>query len=281
MSISTETRRGYLGASDIAAVLGLSPWRSAYEVWAEKTGRLEGDADSKAIALGNAIEPVLLDWAESQLGPLTRQKEVAIDGTPIVCHPDAITEAGDPVEAKTSGIAGPIYGEWGEPGSDQIPQYYLVQCLVQLAATNGELCHVPALLGGRGFVMYAVPADDSLQSEIIERASTWWERHVVADTPPSLEAPPPLDVLKRIRRVPGKLADINPELVQRWLEAKEAAKQATKIAEESQAAIIAALGDAEGAELPDGRELTYFEQVRREYVVPAGSFRVLRVRKKK
>ena len=279
---TTLDRTAFLGASDVAAALGLSPWTTPYELWARKTGRLTEPADGESLRVGTALEPELLAWAEKQLGPLQKAPEVPLEGTPIVTHPDALTEEGDPVECKTTGVVGPVYGQWGEPGTDQIPEYYLVQCLVQLAATGGQVCHVPVLLGGQGFRMYQVPRHEELQQQIIERACRWWEAHVVADQPPESSEPPPLSVLKRLRREPEKVIQLErTDLVEAWLEAKERAREAQKAAEAAQAALVAALGDAEAAELPDGRQVTYFEQKRREYVVPAGSFRVLRIRGKK
>ncbi len=270
-----------LGASEVAAVLGLSPWVTPYEVWARKTGRLTEHKQSDALDAGVRLEPIVLDWAESQLGPIDRRVEAVIDGTPIVTHPDGLTKAGEPVEAKTSGIVGPVYGHWGEAGTDEIPEHYLVQCLVQLEATRASVCHVPALLGGRGFVLFAVPAHAALQSEIVDRACQWWRQHVKADRPPEASTPPPLSVLKRLRRQPNKTVPLDAELVERWLCAKQRLKAATEEADEAQAALIAALGDAEAGELNDGRVVTYFEQHRKGYVVQDSTFRVLRITKGK
>ena len=53
-----EERRNGIGASDMGAVMGLSPWRSPYEVWLEKTGRVEPDdiSDRPVVAFGNDFE---------------------------------------------------------------------------------------------------------------------------------------------------------------------------------------------------------------------------------
>ena len=275
MSTVTET----LGASEVAAALGLSPWTSPWELWARKTGRLTEPKESEALDAGVRLEPVVIKWAEQYLGPIQRGVEAAIQGTPIVTHPDGLTRDGQPVEAKTSGVVGQIVGHWGEPGSDEIPEYYLVQCLVQLEATKADVCHVPALLGGRGFVMYRVPSNRDVQQAIVERAVNWFEYHVIGDRPPELTAPPPLNVLKKLRRDPGRTVEIDQELVERWQEAKERAKEAQRQADELQAAVIAALGDAEAGELPDGRLVTYYEQFRKGYTVEDTTFRVLRVKK--
>ena len=268
-----------LGASEVAAALGLSPWTSPWELWARKTGRLTEEKESDALEAGTLLESAVLDWFASRIEVTARGVEASIPGTPIVTHPDAMTYAGNPVEAKTSGIVGPIYGEWGEPGTDQIPEYYLIQCLVQLEATKGQVCYVPALLGGRGFVLYRVPANTDVQQAIVERAVNWFEYHVLGDRPPELTTPPPLNVLKKLRREPKKVVPVELDLIDRWLVAKERAKEAQKEADMLQAEVIAALGDAEAGELPDGRMVTYYEQFRKGYVVEDTTFRVLRVTK--
>ena len=36
-----KARRGGIGGSDVAACLGLNPWRTPVQVWEDKTGRAE------------------------------------------------------------------------------------------------------------------------------------------------------------------------------------------------------------------------------------------------
>mgnify|MGYP000308297088 CR=1 FL=1 len=52
MSMTTEARadwklwrRGGLGASDLPAILGISPWASPFSVWADKCGLLPDEDD--------------------------------------------------------------------------------------------------------------------------------------------------------------------------------------------------------------------------------------------
>ncbi len=276
----TKDRTGFLGATDIAAILGLSPWRTPWEVWAEKTKRIEPAEAGEAAEAGTMLEPVVLRMAEQTLGPIRPGGTASIPGTPIQCHPDGITQDDQPVEAKTSGILGPIYGQWGEPETDQIPEYYLVQAHVQIAAMRAQQCWVPALLGGLGLRLYTVPQHALLEEEIIERACRWWEEHVVQDRPPEQTTPPPLEVLRRLRRQPGKVITLDrTDLIQAYEAASLAAKEAEERKKLAQAALIAAMEDAEEALLPDGRRVVHRKQFRKGYTVPDGYsmfFRILK-----
>jgi len=275
-----EQRKNKLGSSDMAAVLGLDPYRSAWDVWAEKTGRLETTEPTAAMEAGNWLEAGVLNYAASALGKLILNQYRVCDGTPLAAHIDALVqETGEPVEAKTTGIYGPVVGAWGESGTDQVPDYVIIQATVHLICTNAETCYVPALIGGRGLEMYHVPRDKDLADIIIEKAVEFWHRHVEKDTPPSDARPSP-QILKIIRREPGSTTTIDTELVRQWRAACEAFSAAKKAKEELQNKVIAALGDAEAAECELGT-VTYLKQQRREYVVPASEYRVLRFRKRK
>jgi putative phage-type endonuclease len=57
-----ERRRG-IGSSDAAAILGVNPYKSAYAVWAEKTGLVGPDWEppSEAALWGNLLEPLIAE----------------------------------------------------------------------------------------------------------------------------------------------------------------------------------------------------------------------------
>ena len=162
-----EQRRSHLGSSDMAAILGVSPWMNAYDVWLEKTGRLEDEEqDKKWLEAGNILEPGVLKWAERELGPIRTQQENGdalfrkAMGFPLGSHPDGeIISNEEPVEGKTAGIFGPIIEQYGEPGTDALPLRIVTQCLVHLECWGKDICWVPVLLGGKGFVMYHVKRD--------------------------------------------------------------------------------------------------------------------------
>ena len=55
----TEARRTRLGGSEIAAVLGLSPWTSPFTLWHVKAGSVEPEPGNRWTEWGHRLEPVV------------------------------------------------------------------------------------------------------------------------------------------------------------------------------------------------------------------------------
>ena len=276
-------RKKSIGASDAPAILGVSPWRSQWDVWAEKTGRLEAWDGNNSTRLGHYLEPAIIDYAESELGYLARNVRVPLHGSPIVSTLDALTTDGLPVEIKTAGMTGPLMGDWGEAGTDQVPDYYLVQVHTQLLCTGAEMAFLYALLGGRGVVKYEINRHSDLCKSLEEQLCQWWDRHIVKGEEPSRERAS-MDVLKRFKRVPERVVEIKDDLSillkTREMLAAEA-KDLKQQQEEVDKCLLMAIGDAEVGLLGDGTKISYLEQQRKGYTVEPSSYRVLRVTKPK
>lgn len=276
-----ESRKSVIGASDGAAILGISPWSTAYEVWLDKTNRITDWQGNSATRAGQAFERAVLDEAEIDLGLLNRNVRVVHPELPIASTLDAqVADSLSPVEAKTTGIVGRVYGDWGEALTDQIPDYYLIQVHTQLLVTGAELGYLFALIAGRGVVKYQIERSDAVCSQLARIYSEWWEKHVVRDVPPELKSAPALELVQRFRKIPKKTIVFDlatAELVAKRESLKEQAKSIKEEIETTEAAILLALGDAEAAALPDGRTLTHFETKNKGYAVEPFSYRSIRI----
>lgn len=202
-----ERRRG-LGASDAAAVLGISPWRTNVELWEEKTGRRKPAdiGDKPAVRYGNEAEPLLralfsLDHPEFRVS-FAPYKIICREGSPfITCTPDGELEELDTgrrggLEIKTTEIRSPLdWRKW----DGQIPDYYYAQ-----------VCH-QMLAAGWGFVVllaqikyttaegearketrtYRIErADAQADMELIRAEETNFWEHVQSGSRPPLKLPP-------------------------------------------------------------------------------------------
>jgi putative phage-type endonuclease len=275
-----ERRRKFITATDAPALLGVSPWVNAADVFIQKTQGVDSFKGNSATDAGNRLEDSVIAWAAEKLGPLNPGDWCVHENGLNACTLDATTMTRDVVEAKTTGIVGPgSPHQWGEEGSDEIPDYYLVQVQAQLLVTGARRAFVPTLIGGRGFVMFVVMANVELQEVIRTSSEQFWQDNVLAGVAPD-GVRPSLEILKRMRREPGKVVDVSEELAAEYLAATRIAKEAGEHAEKCKAALIESLGDAEGGKWSGGM-FTFFEQSRKETVQQASTFRVLRHNKPK
>lgn len=255
-------RKQAIGASDMPAILlGRNSFgRTRYDVWADKTGKLDEWEGNAYTAGGNRFEPLILDMAESDLGPLARSVTVRHAGLPLASNLDGMVIAdGMPVEAKA--VFKPwreIVEEWGEPGSDHVPDDYLVQTHVQMMCASVGSAHLYALLNRLTPTSFVIELDACLAGMIGEAAVRFWDC-VTKDVPPwDSELSP--EAAKRMRRAPGKRVTIDLGLVQRWETLREARLDAEKVEKEAHGKLLVALGDAEFGEVEDLDVVSYKSQ---------------------
>lgn len=241
-------RRNYITASDAAAVCGLDPYRSAYDVWLEKCGHVDRDVSSEAAELGSRLENAIIDTAADKLGMQVEDRQLWVTFGCLGATLDAtLIGAGERVicEAKTTGLTNRFAStdQWGEPGTDEVPERVIVQVHTQMICSGLARAYVPVLIGGRGLVVYHILRNQTLCQAIGERLETFWRRHVEANVEPA--SMPSLDLIKVRQRVPAKAKEIDAELVRRYQEAKAAAKAATDAADDRMCELLTALDDCE------------------------------------
>lgn len=280
-----QERRNRLGATDVSAILGLNPYRTAYEVWLDKRGLLPPWSGNEATHLGQEFEPVILKLAGRRWGRMKRNVVAKHNQLPIAATLDGwLIRAKEVVEIKTAGLTNGFteLGHWGEEKSDIVPEWYQVQVQTQLLCTEASWARMLALISGRGLVEYHIRRDPEIGNSIAERCARWWNDHIVLGAEPDRDPVPPIEVLSKIRREPNSavlFSDQDLRLVEEWQLAKAEASTAHKRSEELKARVVQRLGTAEKALLPDGRELTYLETTRSGYTVDATTYRTIRFRK--
>jgi putative phage-type endonuclease len=278
-----ELRKKHLGGSDMPAILGMDPWKNVHDVWLDKTGRLADLEPTAPMKLGTFLEGGILQLAEEVVGKILPNQYRSAEGLPIGSNLDGIViDEQNPIEVKTAGIARGFAPkeEWGDENTDQVPAYCLIQCQTQLLCTKADLCHVAALLGGRGFKMYQIMPSKEIMDVIVDQAQRFWNNYIVKDTPPP-NISPSFNVVKRMIRQPGKVIDMEPEVVEAWQQCKELEKAVIKDRKAAEAELLANLDDAEAANIVGMGQITYMEQSRKGYEVKPTTFRVLRFKAKK
>jgi len=170
-----EARKTGVGGSEIAAILGLSQWRTPYEVYLDKRGEAPPQPDNDAMLWGRLLEPVV----RQRYADVTGSEVRMYDG--LVRHPkhdwmianlDGFTTEPRVYEGKTARSG----DGWGEPGSSDIPQPYLLQSQWYMEVSGFALADVAVLIGGSDFRIYTVEADRELQQMLIDAGAEFWAR---------------------------------------------------------------------------------------------------------
>jgi putative phage-type endonuclease len=191
-------RRQGLGASEVAAVLGLSPFASAWDVWVRKTDpEAPASGDDSARARGRRLESAVLDWMseDARMDRRCIPPHTVFQGPEswALCTPDDLyhrpqhpDEWG--MEAKTDRDA----DGWGPAGDPRgVPVYYALQAHWCMYCTGAERWDVGVYLPiVDDWRRYTLERDPKVEQVLVERCGEWWERHVVQGLVPDMTASP-------------------------------------------------------------------------------------------
>jgi putative phage-type endonuclease len=264
-----------IGASDAAAALGLSRFKTPYDLYLEKTGEVEPDdlTDNEAVEIGLLAEPIIATLYERRTGRKVQQVRAILQHPEhdyVTCNLDGRVQGEDRIlEKKTAGFTshGFLDPEWGEDGTDQIPTHHFVQAQAQLAVTGFAANDVAALLAGIGFRIYTIPRDDAFISLMIDALAEFWgyvQRR---------EPPPPTtyeDVCKRFPQhvaLPIEADDAAATAYRVLVEAKQRIKVAEADEKRAQDAISSFLAEHDTLTIAGQPALTFRTQPARRFDV--------------
>ena len=203
-------RTKFLGGSDIAAVMGISPWQTPVEVWKDKTGRAEPRAADPVregiLRRGKRLEPIVREMAIDKLRERGLQVDlVAKNGRYFDAAMPWLTSEID-FEIVLSGVAeiggaevrfnrervtadcktaaGWARRHWGQEDTDAMPVHYAAQFMQGLDITGMGRCLCAALIGLDDVALYWIERDEVTIAAMRKRAETFWVDNVLADVPP-------------------------------------------------------------------------------------------------
>ena len=170
----------------MGAICGLSTYRTALDVYLDKTSDDIREETNAAMRWGNLLEDVVAkEYAE-------------VTGQTIEIEPNTIYHpsmkflaanidrwVGDKeyvLECKTAGFN--KGKEWGDLGTDQIPESYLVQVAFYAAICDVPKVDIAVLIGGQDFRIYTYNRNKELEEKLIKIACNFWYNHIEKRIPP-------------------------------------------------------------------------------------------------
>jgi putative phage-type endonuclease len=205
-NITATDRTKYIGGSDIAAILGISPWKTALDLWLDKSAPpAKNTSNVVAKRRGQRLEPYIVDMIRDEHGiEVIRRNERYVDSALPFFAAEIDAECLEPngpevenIEIKT---VHPFKSkEWGEVGTDQLPLHYLAQVHWGLGITNRKRAHVFALIGD-DLKHYPVERDEETIQAMRDKAAEFWTRYVLGNLRPPVDYADSksLDALRRL-----------------------------------------------------------------------------------
>lgn len=202
-----EFRKTGIGGSDASAVLGISRYKTPLDVYLEKVGEREDTIVNRNMDVGNKVEPYLIKKYSMETGfkvnpgpqsyrnPINKFMIGNLDG--IVPSEKSILEC--------KSASSHLTHLWGKPGSDEMPNEYLIQCAhyaatfdldkVDLAVSfldeafknlilETDMEEVINFLISYDFRIYTYRRNKDLEKKMVEKERDLWMNHVEKKTPP-------------------------------------------------------------------------------------------------
>lgn len=178
------TRNLGIGGSDAGIIMGLSPFKSPYQLWLEKTGQAEPEdlSGNQAVYWGTVNEENIARWFAKETG-----KKVERCGTlQSTDHPFMIANIDRVVVGESAGLEIKTAGVqqaslWKD---DEIPDSYYCQCLHYMAVTGLDAWYIAVLIGGNDARWEKIERNEEDIQTLIAAEKAFWELVTTKTAPP-------------------------------------------------------------------------------------------------
>lgn len=244
-------RKTYLGSSDIAAIMGLSPWATPLDVYLHKIGEHPDPITpekEKLFRRGKRLEPIVLEMlADEYPIQITRRSlpnspnryidtdvpyfaaeidfEFMITDALAAAFPQLLPFVGTEQNGEIKTVHPFAAKKWGEAETDEVPIEYAAQTMFGLGVRRRDVCLVVALFGADNLQVYCVERDDETISGIYRKGIDFWTNHVLARVPPDpINWDDMMRLFARINGRPVELDDATARLLANYRDAAQREK---------------------------------------------------------
>lgn len=177
-------RKRGIGGSDAGAVCGLNPYRTAIQVYYDKTTTEIQQTDNEAMRQGRDLEDYVARRFMEATGKKVRRANAMYYHED---HPFMLADVDRMIVGENAGLecktASPYMEDKWKDGN--VPVHYLIQCHHYMGVCGADAWYIAALILGRGFVYYRIDRDEELISSLIQIETDFWKEHVLKKVLPA------------------------------------------------------------------------------------------------
>jgi putative phage-type endonuclease len=236
-------RKSGIGGSDVAAILGVSPWKTPVDIYLDKTNQAPAEWEENEPAYWGTVleEVVATEYARrngrrvQRINTMLRHpahnwmlanvdRAIVIEGSRArVDEKTGLVKGAEGVlECKTASAY--KAGEWGTAADDDaVPTHYVAQCMWYMAITGLDYCDIAVLIGGQKYLDKRIERDDDTITGMIYRAEEFWFKHVIEGIPP--EPTTAKDVSKLFPQDNGQIIEADQATLTAFIKARQLREQ--------------------------------------------------------
>lgn len=181
-------RSGYIGSSDAASILGVSPWKSPLALYQEKIGEYSEEITpekQKIFNRGKKFEPLILEMLIEELTGRGHDVEIIARNERlrdpeyhfIASESDMVLSVdGEIISAEAKSVNGFASKLWGKPETDDFPIYYQCQTMHDLMVKGRKKCVVAALIGTDDLRIHWIKRHEEIIQAIRTKEVEFWNR---------------------------------------------------------------------------------------------------------
>lgn len=187
-SFDAAERRQYIGASEIAAVMGLDRWRTPLDVFQEKTGLVEPFTGNKHTERGNRLEAIAAELFTELTGQKLQRRNQAYTHPAhpfIVGHIDRVFVG----EKKLAEIKCPSIAAYRKYQREGLPESMVIQMQMYLGLTGYKSgVWIVFCADAWDLATFEIEFDHAIYSAAVNAAFEFWTRNVATGTAPEIDA---------------------------------------------------------------------------------------------
>src|SRR5690554_4862395 len=184
-----DARQDYIGGSEVAALLGKSPYQTPFQLWLLKTGRRESRGSTPITEMGHILEPVCAEKFTQVTGLKLRNISEPYE------HPEYSFLRGNIDRQIVSSELHPGPGVLeiktttsyllrNEVNPYPISWEYQIQHYLMLTGYEYAYLQIMERDTGVFHEPIYIARNEKLIAENTQKVIQWWKIHVIADTPP-------------------------------------------------------------------------------------------------
>lgn len=203
-------RKSIIGASEVACILGLSRYSTPLGIYNDKLNPHIVDDMTEWQEWGHRLEDAIATWVQDKQGLTVLPSPgllQSVDYPWLGATPDRVTDAGQPVELKTSDRF--MADAW----VDGVPDNYLIQVMVQMIVLGARRGYLAVLHGGNRPEFFTIDWDQQVVDQIISITKDFWQNNVMAKVAPE---PTTAEELSLVHRDSGTTLEGDERLLMAW-----------------------------------------------------------------